>query len=443
MSSERISANVWVLKDTGAIVKFKSSDSTKVNPDTGRVNPINYGTNRDKPAKIMFWGSRNLLPQEREKLIAQNNIIPELLGTKRDITLGQGIYCYRERIVEANGEQKIMKDPIETPPEMQDFFDKIDVLSYLRKSCKNLFMHGNTFTEYTSLAGGKVEMMKAHEARHVRAEEQDDNGDIKNYYICGKWHKPTESGTVIYQVPAYQPESEFQSKFIYHTGDDLLSDDYYFIPRWWGGKDWIFLSNRVPVFHNRNLDNGYIIRWHIEVPKDYFRDYTAAQQTPDDITTSKKREDDARKLFIRKLNQFLAAEEGAGRAVITEYEINKQLGKDFPGIKITALKVDIQDKALLDLFEKSNDANISGQGVPPALASIQTPGKLGSGSETRNSFLLYLIVKTPVPREILLKPLYIAGKKNGWDPTVKIGFRDIEITVLSEDKTGKQPATPA
>lgn len=441
--SDRISENVWLLRDTGAVVKFKSSEPAKVNADTGKVTAINYGVNRDKPAKIMFWGSRNCLPQEREKLISQNNIIPELLGTKRDITLGQGIYCYRERIVEANGEQKIVKDPIETPANMQEFFDRVDINAFLRKSCKNLFIHGNMFTEYTCLAGGQVDMMKAHECRHARAEEQDEEGVVNNYYISGKWHKVTEVSTIIHQIPAYKPNAEFQSKFIYHTGDDLLTDDYYFIPRWWGGKDWIILSNRVPIFHNKNLDNGYIIRWHIEVPKDYFRDYTATQQTPDDITTSKKKESDARKKFIQKLNQFLAAEEGAGRAVITEYEINKQLGKDFPGIKITALKVDIQDKALLDLFEKSNDANISGQGVPPALASIQTPGKLGSGSETRNSFLLYLIVKTPVPRDILLSPLAIVAKKNSWDPTVKIGFRDIEITTLSEDKTGKQPATPA
>jgi hypothetical protein len=251
----------------------------------------------------------------------------------------------------------------------------------------------------------------------------------------------SDKDATISQVPAYNPQKEFQAKFMYHTGDDLLYDDYYFIPRWWGGKDWIILSNRVPVFHNRNLDNGYLIRWHIEIPKDYFRDYSAAMQAAGDMETTKVKETEARKKFLKKLNEFLAGEDGAGRAVITEYEINRQLGKEFPGIKITALNVDIKDNALLGVFAASNDANISGQGVPPALASIQTPGKLGSGSETRNSFNVWLATKAPIPRDLLLEPIYLAAKKNGWDPKIKFGFRDIELTSLDDNKAGTQETT--
>ncbi len=440
---EQINENIWVLKHSKAIVSFQSSSTTTptVHPNTGKIVSITYGKEKNKVAKIMHWGSRNLLPQEREKLISENNIIPELLGTKRDILVAGGIYCYNERIQEEKGKQTVVRDAIETPAEIQAFFDKIQVNKYLRSSCKNLMVHANTFTEMTCLAGGAIDMIKAHECRHTRAEEQDENGDIPNYYVCGKWQKLSDKDATISQVPTYNPSKEFQAKFMYHTGDDLLYDDYYFIPRWWGGKDWIILSNRVPVFHIRNLDNGYLIRWHIEIPKDYFRDYTAAMQSPGDIETTKVKETEARKKFLKKLNEFLAGEDGAGRAVITEYEINRQLGKDFPGIKITALNVDIKDKALLDVFDKSNDANISGQGVPPALASIQTPGKLGSGSETRNSFNVWLATKAPIPRDILLEPLYIVAKKNGWDPKVKFGFRDIELTALDENKAGKQDTT--
>lgn len=444
MSIEKVSENIWVLSQRGALVSFQSKATPNINPDTGKLMSVNItdAQGATKPVKIMAWGSRNMLPQEREDLIKANNIIPELLGTKRDITLGGGIFCYKERIVEEGQNMKVVRDPVEMPPEVKQFLDKVEIEKYMRKACKNLIIHANTFTEFTCLASGKVDMISAHESRHARAAEQNEMGKIPSYFLCGKWDKPSKEYPVS-EVAAFDNTAEFQPKFMYHAGDDLLTDDYYYIPRWWGGKDWIVLSNRVPVFHNKNLDNGYVIRWHIEVPKDYFRDYTSQAQSPEDIESTKKKESDARRKFLSKLNQFLAAEEGAGRAVITDYEINKQIGKDFPGIKITALKVDIQDKALLDLFEKSNDANISGQGVPPALANIQTPGRLGTGSETRNSFLLYLATKTPVPRSILLEPLYLVAKKNGWDPDIKFGFRDIEITTLDDNKSGAQPAQVA
>ena len=160
---ERISENIWVLKDRGHVVTFQSSASPKVNADTGKVQTITYGKDKSKSGKIMYWGSRNCLPQEREALIANNNIIPELLGTKRDITLGGGLFCYRERIVEQNGKSVILPDPVEMPPEIAAFFEANDIESYLQTACKNLMMHANTFTEMTCLAGGAVERIKVHE----------------------------------------------------------------------------------------------------------------------------------------------------------------------------------------------------------------------------------------------------------------------------------------
>jgi hypothetical protein len=433
---EQLSDNIWLLKPagTGVMVSFRSTANGKIHPEKGKLNTVTLEDG--STAKIMYWGARNTLPQEREALIGENNIIPELLGTKRDIYVAGGLYCYVEQIVDG----VIKKIPVDTPPEIQSFFDDIDVEAYVRGACKSLITHGNIFTEYVGELGGRITSMKNIECRHARCGEQDEDGVINDYFICGKWEDTRAKNVTIKKVPAYKKD-QVQPKFMVHSGDDLFHNDYYFTPRWWGGKDWISLSNRVPIFHNRNLDNGYLIRWHIEIPLDYFKNTSSAAQTPEDVDKSKKAETLARENFIKKLNSFLAAEDGAGRAVVTSYELNRQLGKDFPGIKITPFQVDIKDEALLKLFDKSNDANISSQGIPPALASIQTPGRLGSGSETRNSFNLFLAIKAPVPRSIIVKFFDIPRKRNGWDPRIKIGFRDIELTTLDESPVGQQPVT--
>lgn len=438
---EKLDENIWVLRTSagGVMVNTKSSTG-KITPDEGQIISVSKAAEGSKgPVKIKYWGKNNLLPQEREKLAAANNIIPEMIGTKRDILVAKGLFTYREEIVD--GEVKII--PVPMPAEMEAFFKKINIRKYLRAQAKNLIMHANTFTEFVGKLGGPVTSIKAIECRHIRLEEQDEYGESQNFYLSTKWDDLKHKDAKIYKVPRYNPETQ-QTKGIYHTGDDLFHNDYYYSPRWWGGKDWIMLSNRVPIFHNRNLDNGYLIRWQIEIPKDYFRDNTTAEQSPDGIKNAKEAENQARKKFIEKLNSFLLAEDGAGRAVITTYEINRQLGKEFPGIKITPFSVDIKDEALLKLFDKSNDANISSQGLPPALANIQKPGRdAASGTETRNSYLMHVATKTATPREILLEPIYLVAERNGWPADIKIGFREVELATLDKEPTGQKEVSTA
>ncbi len=400
---------------------------------------ITYGNGGS--ADIWSWGANNLLPQEREALVLDNNIVPELMATKRDITVGGGLMCYRERFVE--GKRSI--EEVQMPAAAKAWLDELpeknggqDIESYLLKACRNLIYHSNTFSEVVRDKAGKIFSVKALEGRHVRPEKMTERGRILNWYWSGNWKEFRKKEYAPIQISNYAGEVRKQRKFVLHLMDDVLSDEYLGIPTWWGGRAWIECANAIPIFHINNLRNGYTIRWHIEIPKDYFWDYTSAANTQKEKTDAKAKETAAKQEFLQKLNAFLAGYEQTGRALITEYEMNKQLGKDFPGIKVTPLNVDLKDKALLDLFEKSNDANISAQGIHPTLTAIQTQGKLSSGSEIRNAFAMYVAIKTPVKRSILLKPLQYVHRVNGWGEGIKWGFRDIEITKLDENPAGQQ-----
>ena len=242
----------------------------------------------------------------------------------------------------------------------------------------------------------------------------------------------------MYKTPAYQGEVAKQKKFVLHTGDSLLTDEYYFIPTWWGGKTWVSLANIIPVYHINNLGHGYNIRYHVEIPKDYFADTSTSAQTPESRQQAKRAKDQARKDFIDNLNKFLQGVSNVGRTVVTEYEINRAAGKEFPGIKIKPIENNMQDEALLKLFDKSNQANISGQGIHPTLAAIETQGKLSSGSEIRNALIMYTAIKTPSARKLIMKAVDLMHRINGFDKSIKWMFRDIEITKLDAEPKGQQ-----
>lgn len=438
MEIEGINERIYHLKDGKALVSFRTPSVTTKPGNSGRATRIVYGP-KGESAEIWSWGSNNLLPQEREALVLDNNIVPELIATKRDITVGGGLYCYRERFEpDGDGQNKRIVEEVERPAGAKEFFERVDEMEYLLRSARNLIFHANTFTEFVRDLRGGVRSIKAFQCRNVRPEKMK-GGMIPRFFVSGDWSKRTQKEYMPESVEAYKPE-EVQKKFMLHCMDDILCDDYLGIPTWWGDRAWIECANAIPIFHINNLRNGYTIRWHIEIPRDYFLDNTALQANKDQRDAAKRREDEARKAFLERLNEFLAGVEQAGRAIVTEYEINRQLGKEFPGIKITPLNVDLKDSALLALFDKSNDANISAQGIHPTLAAIQTQGKLSSGSEIRNAFNMYVAIKTPVKRAILLKPIELVHKINGWGEGIKWGFRDIEIVTTDEKPSGIQPA---
>ncbi|HZV71627.1 MAG TPA: hypothetical protein VFG10_18875 [Saprospiraceae bacterium] len=406
---------------------------------TNGTGTIRYQGN---DVKIRNWGRQNDLPQFREQIIKENSIVPALLKTKRDIILGGGLYAYKEEFI-ADLDMKRNIVEVEMPAVAKEFFDKVEIDDYLSIQCSNLIMHSNKFMEAARNAKGHIDMIKAQKSRHTRAGIQNKKGRIDTYYLSGGWaarfqNTPltTEERRVM-AVPAYDSKSE-QRSFIYHTGDDLISDDYYYEPFWWGSLDWIQLANVIPQFHQANIRNGYTIRYHIKVPKGYF--YTAPVATAGDALKRAKDDEVAKKsAFMAKVNNLLAGAENAGRALFTDYDVNLQLMKEYPGIIIDAIAADLKDESMLKLYEKTLQAAISAQAIHPTIANIETQGRLSSGSEIRNAFLMYLAIHTPAPRRILLKDINLIKKINGWPTNIQYGFRDIEITKLDDNAKGSQP----
>lgn len=406
------------------------------------IQKISYAGTKGEHT-IRYWGKKNDLPQFREQTVADNNILGALIQTKRDATIGTGLYAYKVDFISDEGKRNIVEVPI--PEDAKAFFDRVNIKKYFLDAGKNLYMHSNIFTEFIRKKGGGIYSMSVKDCKYVRMGEQNASGIVDKAYISGSWAQgayaksgETEHDRVITMIPMYNPASIKTPKFIYHSGDNLLNDGYYNSPTWWGALNWIELANSIPIFHQKNILNGYTIRFHIRIPRNYF-DVMPTTEDAAGLTKAADMAREKREAFMKGMNELLSGVNNAGRAFYSQFDINEIAGKEYPGVSIEPIEVDIKDKALLELWEKSNQAIISSQGIHPTLANIETAGKLSSGSEMRNAFNVFIALRANTPREILLEALDIVKKENGWDPEIFYGFGDTQLTTLDDSPTGTKP----
>jgi hypothetical protein len=392
--------------------------------------------------KIKQWGSKNDLPQYRDQLLMDNNIVGELLDTKRNIMLGKGLAAYKEEYGPKG--KKVFQ--VEIPPEIKKWMNESQVMDLaIDPAAINLVKHANYFAESVTDAKGRITSVKVHDSRYIRAAEKK-NGVIPFYVYSTRWknmreldHEEITEAILAWHIGKKLP----RGKFVLHVADNVFHDGYYGHPAYWGGHEWIRVSNAIPEYHEANLANGYSIRFVISYPEGYFLDkydLEAALAANDSGAQEAvyDKEAQAKQAFINKMNALLSGNENAGRALYVE-EVFNQITKDYKGIKVEPVTFDMKDEALLELFDKTNQANISSQGIHPTLANIETAGRLSSGSEMRNAFNFYVNTKTPRPRRLILKIWAMVMMSHGWDhkyADLKFGFEDFQLAKLDENKTG-------
>lgn len=427
----------------GALVTFSSYATF----DLGGIGPVTKYNTASGEIKIKNWGKKNDAPTKREELLRNSGIAPGLLSTKRNMVIGKKIYCYQEAVVTKEGKaDEIIENEIVTPDDIQAFLNASGKHRFFMECADDLFKQGNVFVEFLesvagatgSTSGNKYAAMKCQPSRYVRAEKMDEtDGDIKNFYWRGDgWQERTDEGHKFEPkaIPAYDAEALEQSgNFLYHTGDPLFSDEYYFIPSYEGVSKFLQIAENIPNFHLENM-KGFVIRYQVEISNEIYGEEPDAFASDEDKATFATNKAAKKAEILKGLDTFLG--EKPGKAFISHFDVDREMKMIYSHIKITPMKVDLQDKSLLDLLAEAHRAIMSAFQVHPELAMIETTGRLGSGSQTRNIYLLWLAIHATTFREILLEALYLAQTLNGWDPTIKFGFKDVVMTTLSDVPSG-------
>jgi hypothetical protein len=366
-------------------------------------------------------------PEVLLNLVRNNNLQVPLLNTNVDFVIGNGVGMFRKVITADN---KITVQPY-VLPEVEAWLNDNGANSILTNLATDFYYTGNYFLEGVLTGEKKVSTVKHHHPTNARAGLLDATTGAIEYYFIGDFksgkakfnpdypNDPKKS--TVKRVRAYNKQS-LASKFIWHGKQYFPGEYYYGLPWWYGVKDWIRLANQIPVFHIAGLTKGYNIRWHIKIPISYFEQFPENERSNEEDT------------IMNELDAMLSGAENAGKAFVSRFSNDK----DYPEWKIESLKSELYDQAYNDVFQHSNTALSSANNIDPSLAGYDITGKLSSGSEKRNSYLIHLALKTPRPRMILLKWLYDVKELNGWPDDLIFAFKDIEITTLDVNPTATQ-----
>lgn len=416
----KLSAGLWVLPGAKATLQFTNNVGTDVN--------FGGETLKQGALQIAPWGKDNLQPQKMLELIYGNHIKPQLIYTARDFLLGARLGVYERIIDTVAGRKKIVLEPV-IDPEMDEWLEQVEADQLLRASAYNLEFCHNYFASFVLDKRAKVEAIVNRDATITRAlVTLRDRPD--RYALHPDWRNAKAADVKV--LPAYDKTNPTRfGDFIYHGRDWTAGQKYYDLAPWWGTRKWTELSNKIPDFHINGLENGYNIKYHIEIPEDYF----------DQFPTEEDKEE-AEKLLVESMNSMLAGVENVDKAFVSKFGFDAT-GKARQGWKITPIDNKMSDQAYESVNQQANVAHAGGHGIDPSLAGVDTGSKLGgSGSEKRISYQLHIALRTPNKRKILLEMFNVAKKINGFNANYVFGFEDIEITTLAESSSGKKDGIP-
>lgn len=436
MEFNDLGGDVFFSTSGQALIEFTSAAD---NPRRTDDIPGGYQLQEDRKHPWVPWyDPDNQFPGTCLGIILKNNILSGILGTMVDFLLGSGVTLFRETTDTATGKRSIelVRDNVIEAWLERSNFNEVVARRYLDK----LFF-GNEFCELLFTEGGMTPR-QVHSVSHLDAMtvrsgwKNRKTGKVEHFFVCPNWKKPEYDPKArgaerqkqnVRLVPAFDPETPTKyERGILHGRGYMPGYPYYPVPFWYPTEEWIQLASKIPRWHSKGIDNGYNIRVHVKIPKSWLDQFPAEQR-------------ETKKAEVRaQMDDFLAGADGAGKAFFSTYS---NAGGLPDGWSIEPIDNKLNDEAYTALYAQSNQAVVSGLGMDPTLAGIMLEGKIGNASEKRIAYAIHMALRTPRPRMAMLDVLYKVGRINGWDPTIRFGFKDIELTTLDQAPTGQKEVT--
>jgi len=361
-------------------------------------------------------GQKDTLLFDFHRLVTESPNKLRLIKTRRDFVIGLGVYTYKKAL------DPLTKKSIEEEvfnPAFDAFSDRISFEDVIAQAGIQQSFANDVFVKMTLGLDGKIESYQVIDCFQIRI-RRPFTGETKimEYIINPNFGTTRYRSADNVNYPAFEEKEPIKFPVaIIHLRDKLPGQEFYQIADWWGTADWTKVANKVPKFHDSGLDNGYNIKYHISIPDNYFQ-----KEGLNEDEQEKLKED-----TLNAMGDSLSGIENVDKVLYTFHGVDGQ-GREMGGVKITPLANPMSDDAYTALFHTANIAQASGHGVLPTLAGIDTGGKLGgSGKELEVAANYQQGFMTHNDRRLLLKLATIANKIEGFDPTIKFGFRNIQL----------------
>ena len=375
-----------------------------------------------------YWGTNNNFPQEVIADCEKNNDLGPSLSWKGDALYGRGLSY------QLPGEQKNR--------EMETYRKRAPLHLLLR--AKDLVKFYNSFVELTLNASRRkiiyVQTLPAQTVRFGRPDSKRGNRP-KYVYVSSDWPSPiTDPERIKVLDPLLDTPETIRADNAYKYVMPLAvptGKSTYQLADWNTIRQtkWLELADLIPKFKVAIMKNQVTIKYHIQIPNYYWTD-KFPQWNSLEASEQKKLVQEEWNI----INAWLKGVDNAGRSFFTGFRYDEELGKEFPGIKVEAIKDKYEEGTYLEDTTESRMQIYSALNVDPSLFGL-TPGTAGSnksGSDKREAYNLFQETLKPL-RDILLLPenLFIS-EYNGWpDAEWQIGWPTLQTldNVTPQDRS--------
>jgi uncharacterized surface protein with fasciclin (FAS1) repeats len=403
--------------------------SNRYDDTTGANSVVQVSVKGTKESyEIYPWGKNNRLPNEKITLLRSNGEAGNLISTRVDFLYGSGLCVF---VPSGGGLEQVNTAPI------KQYMLENNIRSLVDGLLTHLVECGTAFDNITK-DGAHYRVSNALDPLTVRCVKLKGKEYKKaKYALNGDWINKKDENTSI--IDAFQFGGQAPDESIYQLHRPQTGQFYYSYPTWWGATKWIELSNRIPNFHIKGLDNEYNVAYICRIAEQYFERMFELEG----ITTDQEK-DVYRDLFYDMIDNLISNSEGGRRVIYDECPVNPTTGKLEGWIDLIPIKRSITGDEYTKLYSSAIMAFSNASGLLPGLAGV-SDGKMlgGSGSELRVTAEFQQFYRTPRERQLLLDlfnaiemPRMRAALNLPED--AEFGFQNVLLETLNKEKTGSK-----
>jgi hypothetical protein len=437
MSKEKQSG----ITDIDHRISFGYASGSIMEVTKAEIEPDAVSTRQTSAWPWAIWGKSNNYPQETIDANSQDTTSASALDFKIKAHYGKGPYFYRESI---NSKGELVKTPIlmkDLPANMKAFFKRNNIFNFSQGIIQDYEWWNFYYVEYilnaTYTEIFKIKWQRAVDTRSSKRDPQ--SGEVPSYHLSAHWPKPQSRNQVI-EVPSLNRDFPLKTtggKGMLKHELPSIDKDYYPTPKWHSNTRWLKVSRKIAVWIDANIDNSVNIKYHVEIPEQYFIDLYPESAYPEGKEACRAARQKAEKQLKEDIDACLAGAENAQKIFYTKFAQDSE-GNVKPGWKINVLTNEIKDQAWLSADATAASRITSAHAVDPTLSGLRTGNSLqvGSGSDMREKFNFYLQLHTTMGRQTTTEWYDLVQQVNGWPEDIKLAYGDVYLDTLNNAKTG-------
>lgn len=354
-------------KEKGLEVKegYQSFSSPFMNVGEGNLS-LPYVNARQQVNGYIRFGADNLYPQLINQLYYTSPLHSAIVDFKVNATIGGGY----ELKVDANASAMEKVD-------VYSFEKRIKLDRVLEALTKDDVMHNRVYFKLRfNEIGDLIEI------KHVGAEKVRKDKFGNAYFLCYDWSSQIDIET-IYPYDA----RKFQKECLYIYEKQCVGQDVYPLPSYTSAFNWAFLDGEMSYLQKSNILNSIFPSFAILFPK--------------------KPQSEEEKNAIRKTVEQGKGARNGGKTLAFFANAKDQLPE------IQAIPTNANDNLFQTTTESIDSKICQAHTIDPILMGIRVSGKLGSGSDIKQSYTIFeknVIIPQKNRIEKIVNELFKIGK---------------------------------